>query len=644
MWLKKLRGICFGLLTVSLIFGSVAVGESVAPEVSAVQKEESTDENVIQETEASAESIIQETEVSAARSVPQETAASEESTSQETKEDIQQPYALEPAETASETVTPETETETSDASKNTVAKNGFITENKKVYYYKNNQKVVGQELCIDGSWYYFAEKTGEMAVGWTTHHQKRYYYEEDGKMVHGLYVIDNQTYGFDDVTGVQILGEKYLSGAWRYFDEKTGVMATGWTKHHNKEYYYGTDGAMWYGVQTIYGKKYGFDEVKGVKIYGEKYINQAWRYFDEKTGVMATGWTKHHNKEYYYGTDGAMKYGLQTIDGKKYGFDEVKGVKIYGEKYIAKAWRYFDEKTGVMVTGWVTHHGHKYYYDSNGAMVHGQKTIDGIKYEFNKVTGVLIGKVRVYQNPSQYYQIKSSITLSGGGYNLSVGYEGLKVAYVKRALGLGNAIGLNGALYTQSTANYVKTFQRKHGLSQTGIVNLATWKAMGYSESDWYGLGAYVSPIRVDETSTRSEHIEAMIDRAYDYLGTSYIIGASGAPGTGVDCSGMVMQALYAAGLDISPINPVRHSYPGYEYESANMWASSKFKHVSYSQRKRGDLIFYQNSRGAVIHVAIYLGNNQVIESTCAPFNRVVVQPIQNAYRSNIKGVVRPFV
>ena len=723
---------------------------------------------MIQETEASAESIIQETEVSAARSVPQETAASEESTSQETKEDVQQPYALEPAETASETVTPETETETSDASKNTVAKNGFITENKKVYYYKNNQKVVGQELCIDGRWYYFAEKTGEMAVGWTTHHQKRYYYEEDGKMVHGLYVIDNQTYGFDDVTGVQILGEKYLSGAWRYFDEKTGVMATGWTKHHNKEYYYGTDGAMWYGVQTIDGKKYGFDEVKGVKIYGEKYINQAWRYFDEKTGVMATGWTKHHNKEYYYGTDGAMKYGLQTIDGKKYGFDEVtgvkiygekyiskawryfdektgvmatgwtkhhnkeyyygtdgamkyglqtidskkygfdevtgvkiygekyiakawryfdektgematgwtkhhnkeyyygkdgamwyglqtidgkkygfdevKGVKIYGEKYIAKAWRYFDEKTGVMVTGWVTHHGHKYYYDSNGAMVHGQKTIDGIKYEFNKVTGVLIGKVRVYQNPSQYYQIKSSITLSGGGYNLSVGYEGLKVAYVKRALGLGNAIGLNGALYTQSTANYVKTFQRKHGLSQTGIVNLATWKAMGYSESDWYGLGAYVSPIRVDETSTRSEHIEAMIDRAYDYLGTSYIIGASGAPGTGVDCSGMVMQALYAAGLDISPINPVRHSYPGYEYESANMWASSKFKHVSYSQRKRGDLIFYQNSRGAVIHVAIYLGNNQVIESTCAPFNRVVVQPIQNAYRSNIKGVVRPFV
>ena len=208
-------------------------------------------------------------------------------------------------------------------------------------------------------------------------------------------------------------------------------------------------------------------------------------------------------------------------------------------------------KNIVMESG--TYHIECYAYDSRGVSQNMGSVTKKIK---------VTKKDRVYQNPSQYYQIKSSITLSGGGYNLSVGYEGLKVAYVKRALGLGNAIGFKWRTVHAVNGNYVKTFQRKHGLSQTGIVNLATWKAMGYSESDWYGLGAYVSPIRVDETSTRSEHIEAMIDRLYDYLGTSYIIGASGAPGTGVDCSGMVMQALYAAGLDISPINPVRHSYP----------------------------------------------------------------------------------
>ena len=40
-------------------------------------------------------------------------------------------------------------------------------------------------------------------------------------------------------------------------------------------------------------------------------------------------------------------YGIQTIDGVTYGFDEVTGVKIYGEKYIEGAWRYFEEDAGV---------------------------------------------------------------------------------------------------------------------------------------------------------------------------------------------------------------------------------------------------------------------------------------------------------
>lgn len=270
--------------------------------------------------------------------------------------------------------------------------------------------------------------------------------------------------------------------------------------------------------------------------------------------------------------------------------------------------------------------------------------------EFTKLCefyGIRRGSItigRVYQNPPQYYQVKDSISLSGGGYNLDIGYEGLKVVWVKKALGMGDSVGLYGAIYTNEVANRVRLFQKRVGLPQTGIVELSTWKALGFTEHDWLNLGAYVSPIRVNLNSTREQHIEAMIARAYDYLGTSYIIGASGAPGTGVDCSGLAMQALYAAGIDMSPINPVRHAHPGYEYESANMWASSKFKHVSYDQRQRGDLIFYQNARGTVIHVAIYLGNDQVIESTCAPFNKVVIQPIKNAYRSNIKGVARPFV
>ena len=250
-------------------------------------------------------------------------------------------------------------------------------------------------------------------------------------------------------------------------------------------------------------------------------------------------------------------------------------------------------------------------------------------------------KYRRYQNPSQYYQIKDSITLNGGGYNLSYGFEGVKVMKVIQRLGLGSGIGMGGAFYGHNVESAVRSFQRRSGLSQTGNVDLLTWLRLGFNQFQWEQWGAYVSPLKVNRESSRTDHIEAMISTAYSYMGTPYVIGAAGPPGTGIDCSGLVMQALYGAGLDISPINPVRHAHPGYEYESRNMWVSPKFKHVPYSQRQRGDLIFYQNSSGVVIHVAIYLGNDQVIESWP---NQVVVWPIQNGQRSNIKGVVRPFV
>ncbi len=268
--------------------------------------------------------------------------------------------------------------------------------------------------------------------------------------------------------------------------------------------------------------------------------------------------------------------------------------------------------------------------------------------QYGIVRGTIDAADRVYQNPAQYYQISnSSVNLGKADYNLSYGYMGLKVAKVIQKLGVngGRYQGMNtAARYTYSVQEKVQIFQRKNGLPITGVVDLNTWLAMGLSESDWYNLGAYASPNEITPISTRSDCIETMIGRAYDYMGTPYVVGASGAPGQGVDCSGLVMQALFAAGLDVSPINPVRHSYPGYEYESANMWASSKFMHVPYSQRQRGDLIFYSNSSGRVIHVAIYLGNNQVIESWCEPYNRVIVSPVITSFHGRVKGVARPFV
>lgn len=251
---------------------------------------------------------------------------------------------------------------------------------------------------------------------------------------------------------------------------------------------------------------------------------------------------------------------------------------------------------------------------------------------------ITINTAKYYQNPTKYIQLQNKINLRhAGAYNLNLGYMGLKVQKVNRYFKIGDK---HWPRYTKQTKAKVKAFQKKKGLKTTGIVNKATWLKMGFSEKSWSMLGAYVTPIKVNPSSTKKDHVEAMIRTAKNYLGSNYVVGASGKPSQGADCSGLVIQSLYAAGVDPYPVSCVSHSKPGHEYESRNLWANKKFKTIPYSKKKRGDLIFYTKSRGAVNHIAIYLGNGKVIESWP---NKVVIRPIKNQRRSVIKGVKRVF-
>jgi NlpC/P60 family len=68
----------------------------------------------------------------------------------------------------------------------------------------------------------------------------------------------------------------------------------------------------------------------------------------------------------------------------------------------------------------------------------------------------------------------------------------------------------------------------------------------------------------------------------------------------GFDCSGYTLYAYWAgAGIDIGP-------------NTGSQWSSGRV--LPYSQRKPGDLIFWF-SGGVSVHVAIYLGDNQMLEA-----------------------------
>ena len=248
-------------------------------------------------------------------------------------------------------------------------------------------------------------------------------------------------------------------------------------------------------------------------------------------------------------------------------------------------------------------------------------------------------KTEGYQNPKKYYQVNYTQIKPYGkiGYTVKRNYEGIKTWKIMHRLGTYN--GYNK--YNQATYYAVRSFQKHHDLKVTGNVNEKTWVKLGLSKASWTSIDAYIAPLGAHAWDGRQAHVEAMIKQAYKYLGKPYLVGSSTSPKYGTDCSGLAMQALYAGGINTAPISSIHHAYPGNEWNSRNLWASKKFQHVPYNQKRRGDLVFYyEPGTHTIWHVAIYLGKGKVIESWPP---RIMVQPIHNSQRSDVAGITRVF-
>ncbi|WP_125583824.1 DUF5776 domain-containing protein [Levilactobacillus cerevisiae] len=250
-----------------------------------------------------------------------------------------------------------------------------------------------------------------------------------------------------------------------------------------------------------------------------------------------------------------------------------------------------------------------------------------------------VAKTAGYQNPHKYYQVHYQRIKPYGkvGYTVKRHYEGIKTWYIMKKMHTSN--GYNN--YNQATYNAVKAFQRRHHLKVTGNVNEATWLKMGYTKDAWTGIDSYTAPLGAKAWQGRKAHIDAMIHQAYKYKGNPYLVGSSSSPKYGTDCSGLVMQALYAGGISPLPTSSIHHAYPGNEWNSRNLWAAKKLHRVAYNHKQRGDLVFYyQPGTHTIWHVAVYLGKGKVIESWPP---RIMVANIKNGQRSYVAGIKRPF-
>lgn len=91
-----------------------------------------------------------------------------------------------------------------------------------------------------------------------------------------------------------------------------------------------------------------------------------------------------------------------------------------------------------------------------------------------------------------------------------------------------------------------------------------------------------------------------IVNYALQFVGGKYVWGGND-PHTGADCSGFVRYVYnHVAGIDLPRVSRDQ---------------SKVGKAVKSSQMKPGDLIFYTNSSGVVSHVAMYIGNGQIVHA-----------------------------
>ena len=106
------------------------------------------------------------------------------------------------------------------------------------------------------------------------------------------------------------------------------------------------------------------------------------------------------------------------------------------------------------------------------------------------------------------------------------------------------------------------------------------------------------SPAEIAASNAASRRSK-LVNYALQFVGNPYVWGGTSLT-KGADCSGFTMKVMQNFGV----------SLPHYSGAQAKMG-----KAVKSSEMRPGDLIFYANSSGTVNHVALYIGNGQIVHA-----------------------------
>lgn len=238
-----------------------------------------------------------------------------------------------------------------------------------------------------GEWKHFGfDGEGHLLNGWTANDQgdSNSCYYENGVFVDGFFTVDGATY-YQNSTYNGIYKNQsfnvYDSEAqeYYYYADEDGKLVMGgmYTNEDGETYYCDEKGHMATGFVTLDGYTYYFERYGGMRRNtgfwtSDPEDGKSYNYRADEDGHLVTGlFVTSSGDEYYYDEKFHQVTGVVTIDGKKYlfnsnkqtweGEDSIYDSEIGGYHYVRMG------KNGVLVTGWYTQNGERYYYDEETA-------------------------------------------------------------------------------------------------------------------------------------------------------------------------------------------------------------------------------------------------------------------------------------
>lgn len=142
------------------------------------------------------------------------------------------------------------------------------------------------------------------------------------------------------------------------------------------------------------------------------------------------------------------------------------------------------------------------------------------------------------------------------------------------------------------------------------------WSKVKYGNSTGYISSEYLTTTNPNPGASSTTG-EAVVAFAKQFLGNPYVWGGNDL-NTGVDCSGFTQQVFLNFGIQLNRTADAQRS---------------NGRAISLSEAQPGDLVFYGSS-GYASHVALYIGNGQVIHAS-SPSTGIIISNVN--YRTPIQ-------